>query len=130
MRAMLREEAASQLDVTVAEITCEGSHCFVTSDSDLRLSYGEIVAARQEEWVIPETQTTLKSAEHYRYIGQPVKRVDFHEKVTGRAVYGYDARLPNMLYGAVARPPRYGAILASANVGDAETQAGVIAVVI
>ena len=35
-----------------------------------------------------------------------------------------------MLYGAVARPPRYGATLVSASIGEAENQAGVVAVVI
>ena len=35
-----------------------------------------------------------------------------------------------MAYGAVARPPRYGATLKSASAGDAESQPGVIAVVI
>ena len=130
MREMLREEAANQLGVDMADITCENSFCFVTNDPDTRLSYGEVVAGRTAEWVIPEEQATLKSAENYRYIGQPVKRVDFYEKVTGRAVYGFDARTEHMLYGAVARPPRYGATLASASAGEAENQAGVVAVVI
>lgn len=130
MREMLREEAASQLNVAVADMTCEASFCFVTDNPDIRLSYGEVVSVRQAEWVIPETQATLKSAENYRYIGQPVQRVDFREKVTGRAIYGFDARTENMLYGAIARPPRYGAKLINAKAGSAENQAGVVAVVI
>lgn len=130
MREMLREEASNQLGVASTDISCENSFCFVTNDPDTRLSYGEVVATRQAEWLIPETQATLKTADNYRYIGQPVKRVDFREKVTGRAVYGFDARTENMLYGAIARPPRYGATLSSASAGDAENQAGVVAVVI
>ncbi len=130
MREMLRAEAASQLDVDIADLRVEASYCFLASDPDTGLSYGEIVANRQAEWEIPEDDAALKSAEDFRYIGQPVQRIDFYDKVTGRAQYGLDMRLPGMRYGAIARPPRYGASLLSANPGDAETQPGVIAVVI
>jgi isoquinoline 1-oxidoreductase beta subunit len=49
--------------------------------------------------------------------------------VTGRAVYGFDVRLPGMLYGAVARPPRFGSELLRAGVGGAAAMPGVVAVV-
>ena len=49
----------------------------------------------------------------------------FPDKVTGRAVYGYDMRLPNMLYGAVARPPTLEAKLSSASAGEAAGIEGV-----
>ncbi len=130
MRYMLREEAAAQFGVAVEDVVAENSECYLASDPETRKSYGEIVAAKSSEWVIPEVEIALKTPEQFRYIGQPVQRVDFYEKITGRAVYGYDARLPGMAYGAVARPPRFGATLARAAAGDAESQPGVVAVVI
>ena len=42
----------------------------------------------------------------------------------GKAVYGYDKRVPDMLYGAVARPPASGAWLNSAGPGDAGDRGG------
>lgn len=130
MRTMLRQEAAAQFGTSVADVLAENSACYRASDPDTRRSYGEIVAAKQDEWALPEGEVALKPREEFRYIGQSMPRVDFQEKVTGRAVYGYDARLPGMAYGAVARPQRYGATLARAAAGDAEAQPGVIAVVI
>jgi isoquinoline 1-oxidoreductase beta subunit len=127
---MLRAEAAQQLNVAVDDLIAENSIVSSRSNPDTRLTYGEVVAAKRGDWDIPETPPALKTAAEFRYIGQSVQRVDFADKLTGRAIYGLDARLPNMAYGAVARPPRYGATLKSASAGDAEAQPGVIAVVI
>jgi isoquinoline 1-oxidoreductase subunit beta len=127
MRHMLHEECAKQLGVSVDELTSENS---VISAGDTSKTYGEVIADKVGEWVIPEESVPLKSAEDFRYIGKPVPRVDFYDKLTGKAVYGYDAKLPNMAYGAAARPPRIGAKLKSAGKGTAEDQPGVIAVVI
>ncbi len=130
MREMLRAEAAQQMNVPVEQISLRSSRAQISDDETRSLTYGEIVRAKQGEWVIPENPPALKPASEFRLIGQPVQRVDFHEKITGRAVYGFDAHLPGMLYGAAARPPRYGAVLSRAAAGDADQQPGVVAVVI
>jgi len=130
MRYMLREEASNQWNVSIEDVIAENSECYLASDPDTRLPYGEIVAAKEGEWRIPEEDVQLKSRNEFRYIGQSMPRVDFEAKVTGRALYGYDARVEGMAYGAVARPPRFDATLARAAAGDAESQPGVIAVVI
>ena len=67
MREMLREEAAAQLGVDVSEITCEGSRCFITSTPDSTLNYGDIVANRQDEWVIPDKEATLKPVSEFNF---------------------------------------------------------------
>jgi len=130
MRQMLMTEAATQLGVDVSDLQAENSVISSKGDSSLSKTYGAIIADKSGEWVIPEEAVALKSNDEFKYIGQPLKRVDFYEKLTGRAVYGYDAKMPDMLYGAIARPPRIGATLASASVGTADQQPGVIEVVI
>lgn len=50
----------------------------------------------------------LKSREQYRVVGREVPRVDIPDKVTGRAVYVHDVRIPGMLHGRVIRPPYHG----------------------
>ncbi len=130
MREMLRTEAAQQLGVNVADVVAERSTIRSQSDSSKTLTYAQVVAAKQGDWVIPENPGTLKAKADFKLIGTPVQRVDLVEKVTGRAVYGYDARLPNMAYGAIARPPRYDAKLVRAAAGTAAEQPGVIQVVL
>ena len=40
----------------------------------------------------------------YKYVGKPYIRPDAISKVTGKAVYLDDVRLPGMLYTAILRP--------------------------
>jgi xanthine dehydrogenase molybdenum-binding subunit len=65
----------------------------------------------------------------YKVIGTRPLRHDGTEKVTGRAIYGGDVRLTNMLYGAVLRSPHAHAKIKSINTAKAEALAGVKAVV-
>src|SRR5215813_2260588 len=65
----------------------------------------------------------------YRVIGTRQDRYDATDKVTGRAQYGADVRLPNMLYGKVLRSPHAHAIIRSIDVRAAEALPGVRAVI-
>lgn len=62
-------------------------------------------------------------------IGRPVERVDAHEKVSGKAVYAADVRLPRMLFGAVVRSPHASARIVAVDTSRAERLPGVHAVV-
>ncbi|HEU4324693.1 MAG TPA: molybdopterin cofactor-binding domain-containing protein [Roseiflexaceae bacterium] len=128
MREMLRTEAARRLGVPPNALTLRDSAAWRTDAPDQRLTYGAIVEG-VTAWPEPAGEPQLKPASEFRYIGQPVQRVDFPAKLTGQAVYGYDARLPGMLYGAVARPPTISATMRSAAAGTAQAQPGVVAVV-
>lgn len=65
----------------------------------------------------------------YRVIGTRPIRHDGVDKVTGRALYGADIRLPGMLYGAVLRSPHAHARIRSIDTSRAEALPGVKAVV-
>lgn len=129
LRELLREEAARQLGVPAARLTAAGGSFFVAGSRE-RIPYAQVVAGKQGEWVIPEVAPTLKARRDFKRIGRAMPRTDFRDKVLGTATYGYDARLPGMLFGAVARPPRFGARLVSASAGAAGRQPGVVRVVI
>lgn len=130
MREMLRSEAAAQLNEPAASLVARSSTISVSDDASQSLTYGAIIAAKQGAWVIPQTAAPLKPTAEFRLIGQPVERVDLLDKVTGRAQYGFDMRAEGMVYGAVARPPRYGVTLKRADEGDARSQPGVVDVVL
>ena len=65
----------------------------------------------------------------YEVIGKNPTRHDGTDKVTGRALYGADIRLPGMLYGAMLRSPHAHARILSINTSEAEAHPGVKAVV-
>jgi isoquinoline 1-oxidoreductase beta subunit len=71
-----------------------------------RLTYGELTD-RAATLPVPENPP-LKHPSEFRIVGKPIPRVDTPEKVTGRAGYGLDTRVPGMVYAAVARCPVFG----------------------
>ncbi len=128
-REMIKAEAARQLNLPISDLTAEKGVIFSKTDAAKRLTYGEIVQ-NAKEWVVPKETPALKADSDFRYIGQPMPRVDLRAKVLGQAQYGIDVRLPGMLYGAVAHPTTVEGKLKSASVGDAESVPGVVKVVI
>ena len=70
------------------------------------LGYGALVA-RAATLPVPENPP-LKSPADFRILGTRVPRVDTPDKVTGRAGYGLDVRVPGLVYAAVARCPVFG----------------------
>jgi isoquinoline 1-oxidoreductase subunit beta len=127
LRQMLRDEAARQLGVDAGSVVCKNGTC---TSGNKTLSYGQVVAAKQGAWELPKTTPTLKNKSEFTSIGKPMPRLDARDKVTGQAVYSMDARLEGMLFGAVARPPRLGAVLESVRAGAAQGAAGVVQVVL
>jgi len=124
MREMLKNEAAKILGVDVAALSVADG---VITAGERTLTYGEVVK-EVKEWDIPAVPT-LKEVSTYRYVGQPIPRVDLKDKVIGAPIFGMDAALPDMLYGAVVRPTAIGAKYVSADTSRAEGMPGVVKVV-
>ncbi len=136
LREMLLLEGARQLGVARSAVQAKDGAVSVRADSSKTVSYGQIVASRKGElgsWQPLSAPVKLKSMNQFSLIGTSVARVDAPAKVSGTAMYGYDARLPEMLFGSVVHPPRYGASLVRAEPGSLEAakrMPGVVKVVI
>ncbi|HUL30625.1 MAG TPA: xanthine dehydrogenase family protein molybdopterin-binding subunit [Thermodesulfobacteriota bacterium] len=125
-RAMLVTAAAQTWKVPEGE--CTASNGTVKhKKSNRSLTYGQLClkAAKLE---VPK-ELRLKNESEFRYVGKPMPRVDIPEKVAGKAIFGLDVRVPEMLYGAVARPQAYGAKPVSFDQKAAEAVKGVRTVV-
>ena len=72
---------------------------------------------------------TFEPKSEYKVIGTRPIRHDGLDKVTGRAVYGADIKLPSMIWGAVLRSPHAHARIKSIDTSAAEAMEGVQAVV-
>jgi len=125
LREMLRTEGARQLGVEPSAVTIRNG---VLSAGGRSLTFGEVAAAGGK-WEVPDVPP-LKEPGSYRFVGQPVARVDLEDKVLGRPIFGMDAELPGMLYGSVVRPSRIGARMVRADGSEAEAMPGVVQVVI
>ncbi len=123
-RAMLITAAAQAWQVPAADCRTEPG-AVVHAASGRRLSYGALAAAAARLPVPPASQVRLKDPGEFRIIGQPTRRVDNLDVVTGRAIYGIDVRQPGMLFAVVARCPVFGGRVARFDDGAAKAVPGV-----
>lgn len=124
MREMIKNEAATKLGVLPTEVSIENG---VVSAGGKRMTYAEAVA-NVTEWDVPDTPV-LKDIKDYKFIGKPIPRVDLNDKVFGAPIFGMDATMPDMLYGAVVRSSAIGAKYIDADISKAEGMPGVIKVI-
>ncbi|MFT5175452.1 MAG: CO/xanthine dehydrogenase Mo-binding subunit [Gammaproteobacteria bacterium] len=74
-------------------------------------------------------QTQAQQTTDYKWIGKRTLRPDGVDKVTGRAAYGADYSVPDMLVGQVLRSPHAHARIISIDTSKAQALAGVKAVI-
>ncbi|MFC2015396.1 molybdopterin cofactor-binding domain-containing protein [Chloroflexota bacterium] len=129
LRETLRAEAARALDLPADSLVARDGGFELAGDSQVRVTYGEL-ASRDVEWQVPEEDVPLKPSSEYRFLGQSLPRVDLPSKVTGDAVFSYDARAEGVLYGAAVHRPAIEANMRSARPGQAADMPGVVKVVI
>lgn len=123
-RAMLVSAAAQTWKVNENECTTDKS--VVTHWPSRRtLTYGEL-ASRAAALPVPDaSRLPLKNRRDYKLIGTRVPNVDNRKIVTGQPQYGMDVNLPGMRYAAIARAPRRGATVQSANIDEVKRMPGV-----
>ncbi|WP_374571849.1 molybdopterin cofactor-binding domain-containing protein [Phenylobacterium sp.] len=92
------------------------------------ISYGEIVRrGGSDRKFTPEelAKLPIKPAAERRLIGKPTKALDVAAKTTGAAIYGIDAKVPNMVYARPVMPPtRNGSKVVSVDDSAAKTVKG------
>jgi CO/xanthine dehydrogenase Mo-binding subunit len=109
-RAMLVSAAAARWGVTASELRTERGR--VLHDASHRsATYGEL-ADDASRLPVP-ARAPLKDPRQFRLIGTRVPQVNLDEKVSGRARYGLDVRVPGMRFATVVHPPVFGGNVAT-----------------
>jgi isoquinoline 1-oxidoreductase beta subunit len=119
-REMLIQAAAAEWKVSPSTCRVENGHVL---GGGKKLSFGHLAEAAQK--LDTPAEAKLKDPKDWTILGKPTKRLDSPEKVTGRAQFGMDVRLPGMLTAVVARAPVFGAKLKSFKGDKAKAVAGV-----
>ena len=123
-RAVLVELAAEKLKVPAGRLRTKDGAVYDAADPRKRATYGELAAGKKiERRVTP--RPLPKPVPEWKVQGTPVVHRDGRDKVTGRAKFAGDIRVPGMLYAKVLRPPAHGARLRSIDTAAAENIAGV-----
>jgi isoquinoline 1-oxidoreductase subunit beta len=106
-RFMLIQAAAHQWGVPAGE--CETDlHVVVHRSTNHKAPYGELASAAAKFPVPPKEEIKLKPKSAWRYIGKGEVSYDLEALVTGKAIYGMDARADGMVYASIERPPVLG----------------------
>ena len=106
-RLMLTQAAANQWKVSPDECKAD-LHTIVHTATGRKLGYGELAAAASKLPVPKPEDLKFKPKSAWRYIGKGAPSYDLPQVVTGKAVYGMDARMDGMVYASIERPPVLG----------------------
>lgn len=125
-RAMLVSAAAQRWKAAPESIRVKDG-VVMHAASGRKASFGQL--AEQAAKLPLPAKVRLKDPKDFVYIGKRVPRKDTPEKITGRAVFTQDVRLPGMLTALVAHPPRFGAKVKTFDASKARAVPGVVDVV-
>jgi isoquinoline 1-oxidoreductase subunit beta len=109
-RQMLEGAAAAEWGVPATEVAAQ-SGTVVHAATKRSLPFGKLVA-RARTLPVPATPR-LKDASQFRFIGKEMAGLDLHDILTGKAIFGQDAKLPGMKIAVIVHPPVYGSSVAS-----------------
>ena len=113
-RLMLIRAAAAQWNVPAGECDTSQPHFVVHRGSAKKAGFGELAEAAAKQPVPKREELKLNPRSAWRYIGKDDTRLfDLPDIVTGKAIFGMDAKLDGMIYASVEHPPVVGGTIKS-----------------
>jgi nicotinate dehydrogenase subunit B len=123
-RAVLLELAAERLKIPKEGLSVKDGVVFDKANPANKVSYGELASGKRIERHI-SPKPSVKSVGEWAVMGKPFFHKDAVDKVTGKALFAGDVRLPGMLYAKVLRPPAHGAKIRSLDTSAADKVGGI-----
>ena len=125
-RMVLIKAAANKWNVSENE--CEATNGYIIhKNTSKKLSYGKLALSASK--ITPPEEPILKKPEEYKYIGNSVPKIHTKSKSNGKAIFGYDVRMPDMLFASVKQSPIFGGKLKSYDEKAVKNISGFISVV-
>ncbi len=126
-RTVLLKLASGTLGVPREQLLVDDGVVSVAGDSSRKVTYGQLAKGKAILRLVDE-KAILRSVNEFKVMGKDAKRMDGVEKVTGRAQYTGDIRLPGMVYARILRPPAHGATPKAIDASKAKAIPGVTVV--
>ena len=123
-RWMLIEAAAERWGVPAKECDTD-LHVVIHRPTNRSAGYGDLARAAAKLPVPHKEELKFKSKNRWRYVGKGQVSYDLEALVTGKAVYGMDARVEGMVYASIEHPPVLGGKVQSYDDKEALKVAGV-----
>lgn len=125
-KAMLISAGATQMKCSDRDCKAE-SGFVINTKTGQKKSYGSLAAQASLE-TVPKT-IKLKPENEFKLIGKPLPSPDLRDFTQGKAIYGIDVVLPNMLVASIERSPALGGTVKSVDATKALKIPGVKQVV-
>jgi CO/xanthine dehydrogenase Mo-binding subunit len=106
------------------QLKTENGVVFAASDKSKKVTYSELTKGQKIIQSVSE-KPVLKKPGEFKFTGKSYLRADSLQKVTGKALYAADIRLPGLLNAKIVRPPAHGSKLISVDTSAAEAIKGV-----
>jgi len=123
-KGVLKELAGEYLLCPIERLQTKDGVIFDKTLPLNRVTYGRLTRGKIIERHLKEMPPFKPNAE-FTIMGKPYLRRDAHDKVTGKAQFTGDIRLPGMVYAKILRPPAHGSKLLKVDTSAAEQTSGV-----
>lgn len=104
MKLMLVRAAAEELGVDEKSLTAFDGKV-THKKSGRSKSYGELAEKASQLELPTQDELKLLPRKKWRYIAEPIASLTVPDIVRGKAVYGIDVQMPDMVHAVIARPP-------------------------
>ena len=126
-KAVLKELASEHLQIPVTRLETKDGIIFDKTQRNNQVTYAQLTQGKRIAKKL-DKKPPLESVSEFTLVGKPATQIDAPEKVTGKALFAGDTRIPGMLYAKILRPPAHGATLKSVDTSAAEKMKGVLVV--
>lgn len=107
-KAILIGQAAERLHLTESRLKVKEGVVMDKENDKSRVTYAELAKAKTIAKHLSK-KPPVKNLSEFTLMGKSASRKDGLAKVTGKAQYAGDIRIPGMLYAKILRPPVHGA---------------------
>lgn len=124
-QAILLQMASEELNIVPERLIVKNGVVSDKMNAANKVAYAALVKGKQINRHV-SSDLSIKPISEHTVSGTPTMRTDARPKVTGKAKFTADIKLPGMLYAKVLRPPFHDARLTSVDVSKAQNITGAI----
>lgn len=122
-RGVLIDLASKQLGVPASQLEVKDGVITDSKNSKNSVSYAQLTKGKKIEKFL-DVKPSVEDYSKFTYVGKSYNHSDGELKVTGKAIYTGDIKIPGMVFARILRPPSHGAKLTSVDYSAAEKISG------
>lgn len=123
-REILLDLAAKKLNLPVEKLAAHSGRVQERNNPSRYVTYAQLTQGRQITHKL-DKKPDIQTHSEFTVSGLSKERTDADAKVSGKALFAGDIRVPDMRYAALVRPPAHGSVLKSLDTAEAEKIPGV-----